>query len=186
VRNGDDCVPVFPPTRNLTVEDLRCECGNGVVAAVWPLYSVPGQGGDISDVTFRNVWLNRTGTGVCIKSLPSYVGSVTNVVYDNVTMLDVTQAVMFNVFDQNVAAAASSSVGAQSMPKLGVARVANVTVRNVVGTAGAAGKVQCDPSAPCDGFVFENITIDTSKGYTCEHASGTATGCKPQPCGWGS
>lgn len=177
VRNGDDCVPVFPPTRNMTVENMQCECGNGMVAVVWPLYSLPGQGGNITDLTFRNIQLNGTGTGVGIKSLPSYVGTASNIVYENVSMTDVTQAIMFNVFNQNAASAAAP-------PPLGVARIGNVTVRNVAGTAGAAGKVQCDPSAPCSGFAFENITITTDKGYECEHASGTAAHCAPQPCGW--
>jgi polygalacturonase len=31
VRNGGDCVPIFPPTRNVTVRNISCECGSGLV-----------------------------------------------------------------------------------------------------------------------------------------------------------
>jgi polygalacturonase len=31
VLNGDDCVPIFPPSRNVTVRNISCECGNGLV-----------------------------------------------------------------------------------------------------------------------------------------------------------
>ena len=50
VRNRDDCVPLFPPLRNLTVRNITCECGNGLVPCTWPEESNPGMGGDISDV----------------------------------------------------------------------------------------------------------------------------------------
>ena len=72
VRNGDDCVrtllpfssntgrtltkpcllpqvPIGPPSRNVLVEDLVCERGNGVVPIIW---SNPGT---IEDVVFRRV-----------------------------------------------------------------------------------------------------------------------------------
>lgn len=53
VRNGDDCVPVFPPSNNVTVDGLSCECGNGVVPVIWPDLSLPGRGGIISNVLFK-------------------------------------------------------------------------------------------------------------------------------------
>ena len=75
VRNGDDCVPIFPPTRNITVTNLTCECGNGPATCIWPPLSIEGRGGEISDVLFDGVTLNRTQNAVSIKSLPPFVGS---------------------------------------------------------------------------------------------------------------
>ena len=36
VRNGDDCVPIFPPSRNVLVRNVNCSCGNPPVAIIWP------------------------------------------------------------------------------------------------------------------------------------------------------
>lgn len=215
VRNGDDCVPIFPPSRNVTVEDLYCECGNGVVPVVWPYLSLPGQGGIVEDIVFRRVVLNGTATGVAIKSLPAFVGAARNILFEDITMHNVYQAVMFNVNNQNRAVAASGAAGAEardaaqdattdtdtgtdSRPSLGLASkhiglgvvsIANVTVRNVIGyNTHLVGKVQCVPSAPCEGFVFDNVTMvgGTPGVYQCASAAGSATHCDPVPCGWGS
>jgi hypothetical protein len=35
VRNGDDCVPIFPPSRNISVHNISCSCGNGLTIAIW-------------------------------------------------------------------------------------------------------------------------------------------------------
>ena len=53
VRNGDDCVPIFPPTRNVTVRNITCECGNGLVPCIWPSMSIPGEGDNPSRPSAR-------------------------------------------------------------------------------------------------------------------------------------
>eukprot|EP00750_Incisomonas_marina_P005891 INCI14219.3.p1 GENE.INCI14219.3~~INCI14219.3.p1 ORF type:complete len:378 (-),score=43.90 INCI14219.3:468-1601(-) len=83
VRNGDDCVPLFPPTRNVTVRNVSCSCGNGVVPVTWPPLSLPDAGGDIQDVIFDDIRFDHTSNAAAIKSLPSYVGTVSNVTFRN-------------------------------------------------------------------------------------------------------
>ena len=96
VRNGDDCVPLNAPSSNVTVTNLRCECGNGVVPIVW------GKGGEISNVLFQDIELINTHTGIAVKSLPSYNGTVKNVVWDRVTMHGVDEGIFVNVFGQSI------------------------------------------------------------------------------------
>jgi hypothetical protein len=60
VRNRDDCVPLFPPVRNVTVRNITCECGNGLVPCTWPEGSRAGMGGDISDVLFEGATFIRS------------------------------------------------------------------------------------------------------------------------------
>eukprot|EP01045_Picozoa_sp_COSAG04_P008591 COSAG04_NODE_479_length_13687_cov_2.863262_3_plen_536_part_00 len=91
VRNGDDCVPIGPNSSNITVEDLHCSRGNGVVPIIW---SHPGV---IEDVIFRRVTMESTTTAIAVKSLPSYVGTVRNVLWEDIVVNDVRgSAVMLN------------------------------------------------------------------------------------------
>ena len=100
VRNGDDCVPLFPPTRNVTVRNVSCECGNPPVAVIWPYLSKAGGGGDITDVTFDRVRLNRTSSAVAIKALPSFVGRAVNVSFTNYELHEVGIGLAINFFGQ--------------------------------------------------------------------------------------
>ena len=45
VKNGDDCVPIFPPSRNILVQNVSCTCGNPPVAVVWPASNHPNPSG---------------------------------------------------------------------------------------------------------------------------------------------
>ena len=45
VKNGDDCVPIFPPSRNVLVQNVSCTCGNPPVAVVWPASNHPNPSG---------------------------------------------------------------------------------------------------------------------------------------------
>lgn len=177
VKNGDDCVPLGVPgkngvTRNVTVDGLRCECGNGVVPVIW---SVPGT---IEDVVFRNVELVNTGAGITVKSLPSFSGMVRRVVWDKISMTNVQQGIYINAFGQG-------DDVSTSLTSPNVMTVQDVNITNVVGTGiSAAGKFMCSPSQPCSGLHMENITLSGAAGlhYTCQAASGTYSNCTPAPC----
>ena len=86
VRNRDDCVPLFPPIRNVTVNNITCECGNGLVPCVWPPGSIPGHGGEISDVAFSNAKFIRSSMAIAIKSLPTFAGAARNISYSNIVL----------------------------------------------------------------------------------------------------
>lgn len=193
VRNRDDCVPLFPPIRNITVRNITCECGNGLVPCVWPRLSLPGHGGDIANVLFDNATFLRSSMAVAMKSLESFVGTVRNVTYANLKLVDVGQAIMVNVYGQNMAnpphaihvPLSPNPRGPRregAMPR--VATYSDITIVNVSGTAASPGKMDCGSSAPCTGITMRNVrlTVPAGKEYLCANAHGTASDCSPVPC----
>ena len=176
VRNGDDCVPVFPPTSNLTVRNVSCECGNGVTIAVWPDLSVWGSGGDITNVVFDDIVCEGTNNCISLKSMPEFVGKVSNVTFSNILMTNVTTAVAFDMLAQGL----EVGVGSTS---------SRVTIVNVTGTASEAGHFTCSPNKPCTDLRLINVHLtprdksDTLK-YACVSAKGSYRDSSPVPCGW--
>ena len=76
VRNGDDCVPIFSPSRNVTVRHMYCSCGNGVAVMVWPPLSYSGGGGDIVGVTVDNITFDGRGRSGCwLLDIPGLAGA---------------------------------------------------------------------------------------------------------------
>lgn len=182
VRNGDDCVPIFPPTRNVTVRNISCECGNGLVPVVWPALSCASEGGNITDVLFDGAVLTRTSTGIAMKSLPMFVGNVERVLYQNIVMKGGEQGLMFNVFDQNEQGQTEtwSALRLAPTPQRAGATYRDVTLINVTGSALKSGKITCSEALPCTGFMLDGVQIavqDTS--YKCSFVSGHAKDCDP-------
>eukprot|EP00656_Telonema_subtile_P036025 TRINITY_DN39999_c0_g1_i1.p1 TRINITY_DN39999_c0_g1~~TRINITY_DN39999_c0_g1_i1.p1 ORF type:complete len:272 (+),score=20.78 TRINITY_DN39999_c0_g1_i1:243-1058(+) len=179
VRNGDDCVPIFPPSNNVVVRNISCECGNGVGPVIWPAMSVPGEGGMVQNVVIQGAKFLNTWQAVVIKSLESFVGRAENVTYQDFALDNVATAVMVSMFDQHVGHRAISTPSA-----------AQLLIRNVTGTVKAAGHFSCGaPSAGCEGVVMENVSLQavpgvSLTGYDCVNATGVARGCDPAPCGW--
>ena len=187
VRNGDDCVPIGPNSSNITVEDLICTRGNGVVPIIW---SRPGV---IEDVVFRRIKLFSTQTAIAVKSLPSYTGMVRNVLWEDIEIDDVRgSAVMINMFNQNSNSRATSArpAGAQPLgPSIELPRLMqlqNITVRNVV-VSGAkqAGKIECgNGTHACGEIRMDNVTMRGFElGWECVgEVTGVAVAVEPKPC----
>lgn len=164
VKNGDDCIPVNKNTSNMLVERIHCECGNGVVPIIWH-----NSTGYIRNVTFRNVTFSKTNLAITIKSLPSYKGTIEDVLFENMILDDVSTAIVINAYGQNNVVESG----------VGIMRVSNITMRNITGTAKTAGKFNC---FQCTDITMQNVILSTKNGYSCKHANGTAEGCKPEPC----
>lgn len=118
-----------------------------------------GAGGNITNVTFRDIIFHKTSLAVTIKSLPMMTGTAQDILYDGMVLDEVQHnAIMINSMNQN-------SVGAMN--------VFGVTIRNVTGSAGSAGKFDC-AEGQCSGITLENVNIDTKVGYTCTVAMSMA------------
>eukprot|EP00730_Choanoeca_flexa_P016787 TRINITY_DN8000_c1_g2_i1.p1 TRINITY_DN8000_c1_g2~~TRINITY_DN8000_c1_g2_i1.p1 ORF type:complete len:429 (+),score=68.14 TRINITY_DN8000_c1_g2_i1:1-1287(+) len=181
VHNGDDCVPIFPPSRNITILNMSCTCGNGIVPIIWhTALNYPGFAGNISNVLIDGATFTNTETAVAVKGLQAFDGFISNVTWRNIQLFDVKEAIMFNENGQ------SSSV--QSGRGLSTPRYSNLSVINVTGSAACPGKIVCEPGAyACDGLLMINVTVDTPskcRDYTCSNAKGIAQGCSPVPCDW--
>jgi galacturan 1,4-alpha-galacturonidase len=194
VRNGDDCVPLFPPTRNVLVRNLSCECGNPPAPAVWPYHSQPGtDDGDIVDVTFDRVSLRNTSSGLAMKSLPGLVGRAHNISYTNFELRDVGLGMAINFFRQGRRRAEERSrhTPLDSLdPALG-AWASSVLIENVTGTVTmGAGHINCLGLQPCTDLRLVGVQLSMAGSgapaapYTCENATGTYADCSPAPCGW--
>ena len=134
VSNGDDCVPISGDSSNITVEDLVCQHGNGLVPIIWAHHhewdgnQTTAPDGLIEDIVFRRVKLLNTGTGIAVKSLSKFVGTVRNVLWEDIEIRDGGSAIMINMFGQNSQADGLRDDRAES----GTMQVYNLTLRNVV------------------------------------------------------
>ena len=190
VRNGDDCVPIFPPTRNVTVRNITCECGNGVAPIVWPSLSIPGEGGDLSDILFEDATFTGTAYAVGVKPLPSFVGQIRNVTYRRFRLSGVKQAVMINVFNQQQVAVAGSGEGRHNVAsRLGTSTITGAVIEDISGTVYSPGKLTCAAGPlKCTDFAMRNVSLAVvgggSAAYECENVLGSQEDCQPRPCGW--
>ena len=201
VRNGDDCTPIFPPSNNITIRNVSCECGNGITLAVWPNFSRPGHGGDITNFRADGVTFVGTNNAVSVKSLPSFVGTIANATFANFVLRGVKTAIAVNFLGQGGRQQDFHSAGGEAtVPpplRLGAGTMHGVRIVNVSGTTQDAGHITCTAGLPCTGIVMENVVLTEKTenktwgkeggafGYDCANAEGRASAsCTPQPCGW--
>lgn len=76
ISNGDECVTVKSPSKNLLIESIYCNISGGT--AIGSL----GTGTDISDVTYRNLYMNQADP--CYLKTNGGDGTVTGISWDSV------------------------------------------------------------------------------------------------------
>jgi len=64
----------------LQVLNITCSCGNGLVPCIWPAGSLPGHGGNLTNIVFDGARFFRSNMAVAIKSLEKFVGTLVLVV----------------------------------------------------------------------------------------------------------
>jgi polygalacturonase len=195
VKNGDDCVPIFPPSRNVLVQNINCSCGNPPVAVVWPASNHRGRNnksfyaGDIVNVTFDHINLFGTSSGLAIKSLSPFVGTAKNIQFTNIVMKGVQIGMAINFFHQGLVSQMKDEMISNSDTLLN-ASASSILIENVTGTViDNAGHINCLGSTPCNFFHFKNVKLKSinnkteAKGYSCMNVSGTYDdNCSPLPC----
>ena len=142
VTNGDDCVPISGDSSNITVEDLTCQKGNGLVPIIWAHHhfqngtQTSAGGSLIDDIVFRRIKLLSTGEAISVKSESQFAGAVRNVIWEDIEVSATHgNAIMINMFGQNDGAGELRS---------GMMQLSNITIRNVrVSGAKLAGKIEC-------------------------------------------
>ena len=137
----------------------------------------------IEDIVFRRCKLLSTGTGIAVKSEAQFAGTVRNVLWEDIEMEGVREAVLINMFGQNVERAEFGEDLGASRPAM--MQLHNLTMRNVV-VRGAkiAGKIMCgNGTHACDGVTMVNVSMEDVGAWQCGgEVSGTARDCSPQPC----
>ncbi|KAJ5645322.1 hypothetical protein N7507_011333 [Penicillium longicatenatum] len=164
VYNQDDCVAVTSGS-NIVIDNLYCSGGHGL-----SIGSIGGKSDNVVDtVTFKNSQVVDSENGCRIKSNADTTGSVTNIVYQNITMsgisdygIDIQQDYL--------------NGGATGDPTNGVT-ISSVSFIDVTGTATDDGMdyyILCG-SDSCSDFSFSGVSI-TGGGETssCNYPS---SGC---------
>lgn len=191
VHNGDDCIPVNGQaggfTDDVRVSNVRCSCGtNGGV--------VYDNGGRVQNVIFSNMTVNGTnqGAGVKIGSSQNNAtgGLVVNVTWEGISITHPRNAALYiDMFGEDVPNCALPSDPAR--PDWLTAQ--NVTFRDISATVAEgqiAGCFICAPTRPCEGFLFDGVSVTSAGGgspgpYKCfNFVDATSTGgSSPVPCG---
>ncbi|GAB0137340.1 hypothetical protein EsDP_00005611 [Epichloe bromicola] len=121
VKNQDDCV-AMNSGNNITFIHGTCDHGHGI--------SVGSVGGrphnDVSDVRVLNSHVSKSENGIRIKAVRGATGTVTNVLFDSITLSDITLNGI--IIQQDYKNDGSPGHATGGVP------ISHVTVTNVVGT----------------------------------------------------
>ena len=176
---GDDNIAAH--ANNTLVENCRFGTGHGA--------SIGSLCGDwLTNITFRNITFNGTTAGARIKVHEGCGGRVWNVVYEDLTMVDVQTPIDVTML-YSTALAPPSTPPAPALPAAGAGAGAgaaagggggftidHVTFRNIVSTGQhySGGDFFCSAGQPCRDIMLENLSFPGSdKGqWTCDGGKG--------------
>lgn len=138
---GDDDVAVH--SNHTFVE--RSYFGSGHGASIGSLCNAY-----ITNITFRDIHFNGTTAGAKIKTHPGCSGRVWNVLYENLTMLDVHAPI---VIDMNYEAGNTNETTTM--------RIENVTFSKITSrNATTYAQLHCQQSSPCEQLEFVDLDFD--------------------------
>jgi len=142
IHNGDDCITVKSGSRNVHVERVRCQSSHGItIGSVW--YD------DVANVTYRNCTCTDCGAGPRIKGRRQGNGSVSNITFDAIALLNVNQAVQISM---DYETPGTHPLGA------GVTAT-NVTITRLSGTAHTPGSLECLADRPCTAIDLSSVRV---------------------------
>lgn len=203
----DDAVAVKPSnsgskygrcTKNVVVDGATVKWSTGMAVG-----TVPSRLSNncITDVTFRNVKMNKPFKAIYIKSNPGDVngtGSITNILYEN---FQVTGAIWWPIYigPQQQQQPDGGGPGCMTFPLKHcptnpLVSMRNITLRNIDmqdTIAIYSGAIRCNRANPCTEFHFQNVNVVPNKSiirlnkkfrYYCENISGTSRDVSPNLC----
>lgn len=177
VQNWDDVVVPKPGSRsdklNTCTEDYLVENCTVVLGVGMTIGSIsPSTSHNcIRNVTFRNVHMTKPWKGIYVKSNPGDVGSaiVSNIVYDNLTMIEPRWWAIY-IGPQQMKEPDGDGPGCMIYPfdpkgkctTQPLVTMQNITLKNIVikNSWLYPVTIRCNVSNPCRHFVFENVTTD--------------------------
>eukprot|EP01084_Bolivina_argentea_P067051 122209_1 len=165
INTGDDNVAIKNANDTL-IEN--CHFGSGHGASIGSL-----DGGWFTNITVRNVVFDGTTPAARIKiHNDAGVGKLWNVLYSNLTMKDVSQAITISeYYDGNKNETCKF-------------QIEDITLENIKASVNASknvGQIACQPSKPCKSITLKNITITGGKqSWQCNEASVSVTDVSPK------
>ncbi|HEY4414130.1 MAG TPA: glycoside hydrolase family 28 protein [Verrucomicrobiae bacterium] len=156
-------------SENITVSDCTFRHGHGM--------SIGSEtAGGVRNVTVKNCTFENTENGIRIKSQAGKGGLVENLIYTNLTMVNVDPAITFTGYYMNnsakdAATAAQPDGAPASQEKLPTYR--NIRVSHLTAICPrAAGIIVGLPENCISNVVFENITLTARTGLKVQNARG--------------
>jgi polygalacturonase len=128
--------------------------------------------GTVKRVTVRDCTFEDTDIGVRLKSDRTRGGLVEQVVYENLTMKNVGQAIVItSYYPENTTPKPGEKVEAKEVGAT-TPKWTNITVRNVTATGCTknAGQILGLPESPATGIVLENVKIEAPAGLRIAYA----------------
>lgn len=177
ITNGDDSYSIWSGSQNVLIENSYSGFGLGLDSWDGGQNNTGGSGGNMNNITFKNIYLNRTGWGIRLRTYSYFNGSTNNFKFINITMDNVRNAIDINQFNQ--------SVDHKNDDKLKWTDFNNISFIDIHGSyTNWAGHLDCSSDDPCYGLYFDNINLKSingnSEGFSCsDNVYGKAVNVSP-------
>lgn len=125
----------------------------------------------MKNITVQNIAFNGTTQAMRIKSDQGGVGFLEDVVYQNITTLNVQTTLVLTMYYQ-------------TSPSRTTLQIRNVTFADVTAVnSQSPGEFLCVPESPCEDLVLRNVVHHNSAGsWTCQNAFGSMDNVSPPGC----
>jgi polygalacturonase len=154
-----DGLRVNRPSENITISDCAIGAGGGITMG-------SEVSGSIRHVLVQRCQFTGTGDAARFKSQPSRGGVIEDIVYRDIQMDNVRQAVEFEM--------AWRMVPPIAPPAKVLTVVRNVQFIHFSGTAQAGGTIHGLPDSPIQNVKFENCKVTAQRGLTVENTTDLA------------
>lgn len=150
VKNQDDCLAINSGT-NITFTGGNCSGGHGL-----SIGSVGGRSSNIvKTVRILNSKVSNSDNGVRIKTISGATGSVSDVVYDNISLSNIAKYGI--VIEQDY-----KNGGPTGTPTAGVP-ITDITINKVIGTVASSGVNVYVLCAACSNWTWTNNAVTGGK-----------------------
>ncbi|KAJ6440154.1 fungal specific transcription factor domain-containing protein [Purpureocillium lavendulum] len=165
VRNQDDCLAVNSGT-NITFTGGDCSGGHGL-----SIGSVGGRDDNtVKEVRILNSKVSNSDNGVRVKTVYNAIGSVSDVVYDNIVLTNIAKYGI--VIEQDY-----QNGGPNGNPTAGVP-ITGLTVSRVVGSVKSTGTNVYILCAACREWTWTNNRVTGGTKVRCEGGQPTCKTCE--------
>lgn len=146
VKNQDDCLAINSGT-NITFTNGNCSGGHGL-----SIGSVGGRSdNDVKTVRILNSSISNSQNGVRIKTVSGATGSVTDVVYDSITLTKITGYGI--IIEQDYENGSPTGIPTAGVP------ITDLTVRKVTGTVLSGGANYYILCAACSDWTWSGNNV---------------------------
>ncbi|GBG58994.1 hypothetical protein CBR_g24342 [Chara braunii] len=179
IQAGDDNIALYNGCKGVRISNIRCVGGHGT--SIGGL----GEGGTIAyihDVQISDITYEGSANGARIKAWPNGQGSVDNVVFRNLKMINVHMPLVIDAFYHcNGRRCKQGSRGVE---------ITNIVFDGVRGTGsaldGRMGRLACSRAEPCRSIQLRNVNLESSIGappyFFCLQAFGGSSSVQPPSC----